>query len=74
MDLAQAQALSAPMTATEYDRVQRAAADAKQSVEEFVRTAVLDAAVDPFHDALERAVRTVLNRTAEDRIRHDYAE
>ncbi|MBK3639511.1 hypothetical protein [Streptomyces sp. MBT33] len=74
MNLAQAPALSAPVTAAEYDRVQRASADAGQSVEEFVRTVVLDAAMDPFHDALERAVGTVLHRTAEDRIRHDYAE
>lgn len=73
MDIAQAPALSVPLTAAEHDQVQRTAAAAGQSMEEFVRAAVLDAATDPFRDALARAVDTVLNRTAEDRIQHDYA-
>ncbi|MCX5345774.1 hypothetical protein [Streptomyces atratus] len=66
MDLARAPALSAPLTATEHRQVQRAAA-AGQGVEEFVRVAVLDAATDPFRDALEGAVDTVA-----DRIQHNY--
>ncbi|MFF8789179.1 hypothetical protein [Streptomyces sp. NPDC015125] len=73
MDIARAPALSLPLTAAENDRVQRAAAAAGQSHEEFARAAILDAAADPFLDALERAVDTVLNRTVQDRIQHDYA-
>jgi uncharacterized protein (DUF1778 family) len=73
MNHAHALALSAPLTAAQHDQVQRAAAAAGQSVEEFVRTAVLDAATDPLRDALERAVDTVTRRAAEDRIQHDYA-
>ncbi|MFM9697851.1 hypothetical protein [Streptomyces europaeiscabiei] len=73
MDLAQAQALSAPLTAAEYDQVQHAATAAGQNLEEFVRAAVLGAATDPFLFALEQAVDTVVARAAEDRIQHDYA-
>ncbi|MFI9078750.1 hypothetical protein ACIGW8_20115 [Streptomyces sioyaensis] len=73
MDIAHAPALSLPPTAAEHDRVRRAAAAAGQSREEFVRAAILNAATDPFLDALEQAVDTVLNRTAKDRIQHDYA-
>lgn len=72
MDLAQIPALSMPLTATEHDHVLRAAAATGQSVEEFVRAAVLDAARDPFRDALDQAVDTVI-RAAGDRIQHDYA-
>lgn len=68
MDLAQAPVLSVPLTATERRYVQRAAAAAGVSVDEFVRVAVLDAAADPFRDALEQAVETVV-----DQVRHDYA-
>lgn len=73
MDLAQAHALTLPLTAAERDQVERAAATAGRSVEEFVRVAVLDAAADPFLAALEQAVATVAARLAEDRIQHDYA-
>ncbi|WP_181801437.1 hypothetical protein [Streptomyces shenzhenensis] len=73
MDLAQAQALSAPVTAAEYDRVQRAATGARQSVEEFVRAAVLDAAMDPLCDALNQAVDTMARHAASGPIQHDYA-
>lgn len=61
-------ALSAPLTVTEYQQVQRAAATAGLSVDEFVRVPVLEAAADPFRDALEHAVETVA-----DRVQHDYA-
>ncbi|MFC9534416.1 hypothetical protein ACFT38_28310 [Streptomyces sp. NPDC056975] len=70
---AHVRAFSAPLTAAQHDKVRRAAAIAGQSVEEFVRIAVLDAATDPFRDALERAVDTVTRRAAEDRTQHDYA-
>ncbi|WP_409473524.1 plasmid mobilization protein [Streptomyces sp. HC307] len=73
MDLAQAQALSTPLTAAEHDQVQRAAAAAGQSVEEFVRAVVLGAATDPLFAALEQAVDTVVARAADEQIRHDYA-
>jgi uncharacterized protein (DUF1778 family) len=73
MELAQANALTVPLTAAERDRVERAAATAGRSVEEFVRTAVLDAATDPFLAALEQAADTVAARAAEDHVRHDYA-
>lgn len=61
-------AFSAPLTVTEYQQVQRAAAAAGLSVDEFVRAAVLEATADPFRDALEQAVETVA-----DRVQHDYA-
>ncbi|MFF4543667.1 hypothetical protein ACFY1J_05380 [Streptomyces sp. NPDC001406] len=73
MDLAQAQALSAPLTAAELDQVQRAAAAAGQNIEEFVRTAVLDAAADPFLDALDQAVASIAARAQGEHIQHDYA-
>ncbi|MGY5009902.1 hypothetical protein ACWCY6_17735 [Streptomyces sp. 900105755] len=72
MDLAQAQALSTPLTAAEHDQVQRAAAAVGQSVEEFVRAVVLGAAADPLFAALEQAVDTVVARAADEQIRHDY--
>ncbi|MET7931325.1 hypothetical protein ABZT43_47360 [Streptomyces sp. NPDC005349] len=74
MDVAHAPALTVPLTATEQDQVQRAAAATGQTIDEFVRAAVLDAATDPFRDALEQAVATVARRAAEDRIQHDYAD
>jgi uncharacterized protein (DUF1778 family) len=74
MNHAHALALSAPLTAAQHDQVQRAAEAAGQSVEEFVRTAVIDAATDPFREALEQAVDTVTARSAADRVQHDYAD
>ncbi|MFG3263023.1 hypothetical protein [Streptomyces bobili] len=74
MDLAQAQPLAALLTAAERDQVQRAATAAGQSLEEFVRTAVLAAAADPFLDALERAADTVAARARTELIQHNYAE
>ncbi|MEE1764358.1 hypothetical protein [Streptomyces sp. SP18BB07] len=71
MDLAQAQALPVPLTAAEHRQVQRAAATAGQSVEEFVRAAVLEAATEPLLVALQQAVDTVVTRAG--RIQHDYA-
>ncbi|MET8717390.1 hypothetical protein ABZV52_29940 [Streptomyces sp. NPDC004735] len=68
MDHARPQPLFAPLTATEHHQVQRAAAAAGQSIEEFARAAILNAATDPFRDALEQAVDTVANRD-----QHDYA-
>jgi uncharacterized protein (DUF1778 family) len=73
MDVAQAQAFTVPLTAAEQDQVQRAAAAAGKTVDDFMRDAVLTAAYDPLVDALERASSTVAARSAADRIRHDYA-
>ncbi|MFE1444384.1 hypothetical protein [Streptomyces sp. NPDC058739] len=53
--------------------MKHAAAAAGQTVEEFARDAIIDAAEDPFVAALERAVDTVAARDAEDRIRHSCA-
>jgi hypothetical protein len=74
MDLPQAQPLAALLTAAELDQVQRAATAAGQSLEEFVRTAVLAAAADPFLAALERAADTVAARARTKQIQHNYAE
>ncbi|MET7543342.1 hypothetical protein [Streptomyces sp. NPDC005507] len=74
MDVSHAPTLTVPLTATEQDQVQRAAAATGQTIDEFVRAAVLDAATDPFRDALEQAVATVARLAAEDRIQHDYAD
>ncbi len=74
MDPAQAQALSTPLTAAEHDQVQRAAAVAGQSVDEFVRASVLGAAKDPFRDALDRAADTMAGRATTDLIQHDHAD
>ncbi|MEU0427155.1 hypothetical protein ABZ235_26715 [Streptomyces canus] len=74
MDLAQAQALSIPLTAAEHDQMQRAAAIAGQSMEEFARAAVLDAATDPFLDALDRAANTVAARARTELTQHNNAE
>ncbi|WP_411147420.1 hypothetical protein [Streptomyces sp. A30] len=73
MDLAQAQALSTPLTAAEHHQVQRGAAAAGQTAEDFARDAILDAATDPFLAALEQAVETIASRDR-DMIRHDYAD
>ncbi|MEU6093098.1 hypothetical protein ABZ865_41410 [Streptomyces sp. NPDC047085] len=70
MDAAQAQAFTVPLTAAELDQVQRAAAVAGQSIDDFMRTAVLRAANDPFIAALEQAADTI---AARDRIQYDYA-
>ncbi|MFJ4988799.1 DUF1778 domain-containing protein [Streptomyces sp. NPDC088732] len=72
MTVAHAQALAVPLTAAQQDQVQRAAATAGKSVEEFMLTAVLDAAQDPFLAALEQAVDTLVARDTAP-IRHDYA-
>lgn len=68
MSFARPLAVSAPLTVTEHHQVQRAATAAGLSIDEFVRAAVLEAAGDPFRDALEQAVETVA-----DRVQHDYA-
>jgi uncharacterized protein (DUF1778 family) len=73
MDLAQAQPLSALLTAAELDQVQRAATAAGKSLEEFVRAAILAAASDPFLDSLERAADTVAARARTELIQHNYA-
>ncbi|MBZ6253565.1 ribbon-helix-helix protein, CopG family [Streptomyces olivaceus] len=73
MDIALCLLAPAPLTADQYAQVQRAAAAAGQSVEEFAREAILDAAADPFLAALEQAVDTVAARTAADKVQHDYA-
>lgn len=54
--------------------MQRAATVSGQSLEEFVRTAILAAAADPFLDALERAADTVAARARTELIQHNYAE
>ncbi|GAA2439466.1 ribbon-helix-helix protein, CopG family [Streptomyces glaucus] len=73
MDTAHAQALTVALTAPELDQVQHAAAAAGQSIDEFVRTAVLEAAYDPFLVALDQAADTIAARAQADRIQHDYA-
>ncbi|MFI6020581.1 hypothetical protein ACIBCP_23440 [Streptomyces sp. NPDC051287] len=73
MDLAQAQAITVPLTAAEHDQVQRAAAAAGKTVDNFLRDAVLIAAYDPFFAALEQAADTIAARDG-DMIRHDYAD
>lgn len=70
MDVAQARALTVPLTAAEQDQVQLAAAAAGKTFDEFVRDAILDAANDPFLAALEQAADTIAGRA--DRIQHDY--
>ncbi|MGW5250622.1 hypothetical protein ACWEQN_44140 [Streptomyces sp. NPDC004129] len=69
MDVAQSQAATVPLTAAEHDRVQRAAATAGKTVDDFLRDAVLTAAYDPFLMALEQAADTIAARA--DRIQHD---
>jgi len=71
MDVAQAQVVIVPLTDTEQDQVQIAAAAAGKTVENFLRDAVLNAAFDPFLAALEQAADTIAGHT--DRIQHDYA-
>lgn len=71
MDVAQARALTVPLTAAEQDQVQRAAAAAGKTVDAFMRDAVIAAAYDPFLAALERAADTVAARTEDEQ--HDYA-
>ncbi|MER6616326.1 hypothetical protein [Streptomyces xantholiticus] len=72
MDVAQAQALTVPLTAAERDQVQLAAAAAGKALEEFVRDAVLEAAYDPFLAALEQAADTIAARNCDDQVQHDY--
>ncbi|MFF9901292.1 hypothetical protein [Streptomyces longispororuber] len=71
MNAARPRALTVPLAASELAQVQRAAEAAGQSVDDFVRAAVLEAATDPLRDALEQAVATV--RARGDRIQHEYA-
>ena len=73
MELVQAPALSVPLTAAEHDQVQRAAATAGRTVEDFMRAAVLDAAMDPFLAALDRAADTIAARDRAEQVQHDYA-
>ncbi|OVZ99557.1 hypothetical protein B9W64_37835 [Streptomyces sp. CS159] len=73
MDIALCLLAPAPLTADQYCQVQRAAAAAGQSVEEFARDAIVDAATDPLLAALEQAVETVTARAQADRVQHDYA-
>lgn len=70
MDVAQPQALTAPLTAAEREQVQLAAAAAGKTVDEYLRDGIT-AADDPFAAALERAAETIAGRG--DEIRHDYA-
>lgn len=62
MDPANTEALTVPLTAAERDQVERAAAAAGRSVEEFMRNAILEAATDPFLLALEQAAATIAAR------------
>ncbi|MGY1502961.1 hypothetical protein ACW4TU_41405 [Streptomyces sp. QTS52] len=71
MDVAQTQVLTVPLTDTEQNQVQIAAAAAGKSVDDFLRDAVLSAAYDPFFIALEKAADTIAGHV--DRIQHDYA-
>ncbi|MFD9397154.1 hypothetical protein ACFWBB_42425 [Streptomyces sp. NPDC060000] len=71
MDVDQAQALTAPLTAAERDQVQLAAAAASKTVDEYLRDGITAAVYDPFAAALERAADTIAGRAEE--IQHDYA-
>ncbi|MFK0159188.1 hypothetical protein ACIQVK_44845 [Streptomyces sp. NPDC090493] len=71
MDVDQAQALTAPLTAAERDQVELAAAAAGKTVDDYLRDGIPAAARDPFAAALERAADTIAGRG--DEIRHDYA-
>jgi uncharacterized protein (DUF1778 family) len=73
MPLAYSQPLTVPLTAAEHDQVQRAAAAAGKTVDDFMREAVLTAAYDPFLAAIEKAADTVAARRAAEQIRHDFA-
>lgn len=73
MNVARPQALTVPLTAVEQDQVQLAAAAAGKTVDAFIRDAVLDAAHDPFLEALEQAATTIAARADDDRMQHDYA-
>jgi RecA-family ATPase len=73
MDLAPSPAITVPLTPAEQDQVLTAAAAAGQTLEAFTRAAVLDAAHDPFLEALEQAADTIAARAQGDRVQHDYA-
>ncbi|MDI3102088.1 hypothetical protein QJ054_34185 [Streptomyces sp. AN-3] len=73
MELALCLLAPARLTADQYVQVQRAAAAAGQSVEDFARDAILAAANDPFLEALEKAADTIAARDQADRVQHDYA-
>ncbi|MFB6700225.1 hypothetical protein [Streptomyces rubiginosohelvolus] len=66
-------ALTLPLTPTEQDQVKYAATITGQSVDEFLRTAVLAAATDPFLAALDQAADTVAASTGHEPVQHDYA-
>ncbi|SEE82284.1 hypothetical protein SAMN05216483_6658 [Streptomyces sp. 2131.1] len=70
MDVDQARALTAPLTAAERKQVKLAAAAAGKTAEEYLRDGITTAG-DPFAAALERAAATIAGRGDEDR--HDYA-
>ncbi|MGW3628495.1 type II toxin -antitoxin system TacA 1-like antitoxin [Streptomyces sp. NPDC000880] len=67
------QALPLHLEPHEHAQVQRAAAAAGQSVEDFVKAAVLEAAADPFLAALEHAADVIAARIRGDVVQHDYA-
>ncbi|MFJ7054742.1 hypothetical protein ACIQU7_23830 [Streptomyces albidoflavus] len=59
MDMDQLGSLIVPLTAAERDQVESAAAAAGKTLDAFVRGAVLEAAHDPFLQALEQAGATM---------------
>ncbi|MER7952054.1 hypothetical protein ABTY59_32150 [Streptomyces sp. NPDC096079] len=71
MDVDQAQSLPVPLTAAQQAQVRAAAASTGKPVDVFLRDAVLEAAYDPFLDALEQAVNTIIRQA--DQIQHNYA-
>lgn len=73
MNVAQARAVTVPLTVAEHDQVEVAAAAAGKTVDNFLRDAVLTAAFDPFLAALERAADTIASLDPEDMIQHGYA-
>ncbi|MCD9904577.1 hypothetical protein LUR56_39885 [Streptomyces sp. MT29] len=64
--------LTLPLTPAEQGQVAHAAAIAGQSVDDFVRAAVLAAATDPFLAALDQAADTIAARRGGP-VQHDYA-
>ncbi|MFB6629977.1 hypothetical protein ACFCWY_08785 [Streptomyces sp. NPDC056362] len=73
MNFDQAQALTVPLTAAEQVQVERAAAVAGKSVEDFLRDVVLAAAYDPLLAALDQAADTMAAGLRSGRVRHDFA-
>ncbi|MGX1268036.1 hypothetical protein [Streptomyces phaeoluteigriseus] len=72
MDVDQAQALTAPLTAAEREQVQLAAAAAGRTVNEYLCDGILTGD-DPFAAALEQAADTIAARNQVERVQHDYA-